>query len=276
MKAERASQTLEHAIEELLDRDPIQNLFLLGVLASQPIESTYWYLVMDQEVAIGVALIFPRTLAVPFTLSDEAALALGDLLREQHRPCMMVGPRSACDLVWRNWAPDLEPLRRIDQRLYVCREIRGEAHPEAIRRARPEEWPTLAEYARSMELEDLGRDPCSVDPELHARVVKERIGAGKTWVLDHAGEIGFTVNVGTQTATGCQVGGTYVPPHLRGRGLATLGMRALTRRLLREHSLVTLHVNEQNRPAVRCYERAGYLRGAAFRILTTAHDVLPD
>lgn len=118
-----------------------------------------------------------------------------------------------------------------------------------------------------MEVEDLGRSPLS-DPEAHEAAVRERIRNGKTWVIERDGRIVFQINVGTATALGCQVGGTWVPRDLRGAGLATAGMRELCRRLLKRHPYVSLHVNEANTPAVRVYENAGFVRSAPYRLIT--------
>ena len=77
----------------------------------------------------------------------------------------------------------------------------------------------------------------------------------------------FQVNVGATHARGCQVGGTWVPRADRGRGLASAGVAATCRWLLARYPRVTLHVNEANGPAVRVYEKAGFRRDAAFRLI---------
>ena len=62
--------------------------------------------------------------------------------------------------------------------------------------------------------------------------------------------------------------GTWVPPGFRGHGYATEGVRALCQRLLDDHPVITLHVNEANHPAVRVYEKVGFVRTSPFRLLT--------
>jgi len=98
-------------------------------------------------------------------------------------------------------------------------------------------------------------------------VMQGRIKRGATWVIQRDGEIVFQVHVGTTSTWGCQVGGTYVPLRHRGHGLATEGMRALCQRLVPQHGRVTLHVNEDNTAAVRCYEKSGFDRAAPFRLM---------
>ena len=138
----------------------------------------------------------------------------------------------------------------------------------AVRPASLLEAPVLADMAGRMMFEDLKEDPREVDPDGHLRLVGERIKAGRTYVGTEGGPIVFKVDIGTRLDRGCQVGGTFVPPALRGKGRSTAGMRALCRGLLREIPMVTLHVNEANVPAVRCYETVGFERSAAFRLVS--------
>jgi ribosomal protein S18 acetylase RimI-like enzyme len=263
----RLAQDDEHAIAELLDEDRVVNLFLIGFLDRVPMDQVYWYGAFDGDRAVGVALVLAGHLAVPYAPDPQDAARIGAFLRGRHAATLTVGPRAAVDALWSSWAPDVRPARRLDQRLYVCREVARDVPEGPVRPAHPDEAPRIEAWSRSMEIEDLGRDP-AIDLEEHARVVRARIEQGRTWVMDVDGSPGFLVSVGTTTPDGCQVGGTWVPPALRGRGVATRGMAGLVRRLLRVHPLVTLHVSEANTPAVRCYERVGFERSAPFRLLT--------
>lgn len=219
----------------------------------------------------AVALVIRGRLCVPWAPSLPDAAAIGEYLAAHFPPSMMVGPRSACDAVWGRWANGAVPRRFYAQRLYVCSAPPRGLEQPGFRLAAADEWRLIAEQAAAMELEDLGRDPRRLYPELHEQSVRDRIRQGRTWVLEENGEIVFQINVGTLvTPIGCQVGGTYVPPAHRGRGLAVLGMKALCRRLLHDHRVVTLHVNEANAPAVRTYERSGFVRSHPFRLLTVA------
>lgn len=269
MSVQRLSQTHEPAVAAILRADPVQNLFLLGFLDASSLSRGFWYGTIEQGQVTSVALVLPSRLAVPWSPDPRDAADIGRHLRGRHPPSMLVGPRAATDALWDAWsAGEVAPDRFYDQRLYVCRTPPPGPSVAGFRKAHLGEWEIVAANAGRMEAEDLGRNPADDFPELHEQVVRDRIRNGKTWVIERERRILFQINVGTATAVGCQVGGTWVPPDARGQGLATDGMKELCRRLLPKHPMVTLHVNEANSPAVRVYEKAGFDRDAPFRLIT--------
>lgn len=275
VRPRRLDPSDEPAIEELLQTAPVLNLFLLGFLSVHPVDRAWWYGIDagtgDGRLG-GVVMILPGRLAVPFCPDPVLASALGKTLRQLHRPCMLVGPREACDQMWAIWGRSAPTLRHYDQRLYVLETPPPGAEPEGFRRARESDVPTVAAWSSAMTLEDLGFDPAEESPTAHRTTVQDRVRAGRTWVLQREGSIVFQINVGTVSRRGCQVGGTYVPPAERGRGYASSGVAATCRRLLASHPRVTLHVNEANLPAVRVYEKVGFVRSEPMRLITVRGD----
>ncbi|NCG18306.1 MAG: GNAT family N-acetyltransferase [Rhodobacterales bacterium] len=258
----------EAALQELLEQDLVVNLFLMGFLAAHPMDRAWWIGTLDGERLVGCLLMLPGRLVVPFAPDDAVATQLGKALKGAWPPMLLVGPRGACDQLWHAWGSPVKPVRWYDQRLYNCETASTATAAPDLRRAQADEWEQIAAHSARMEREDIGLDPMAADPDLHTSVVQERISAGRTWVIKREGQIVFQINVGTSTPWGCQVGGTWVPPEHRGKGLATAGVAALTHKLLAEHTVITLHVNEANTPAVRCYERNGFMPNAAYRLAT--------
>lgn len=275
MRPRRLDPTDEPAIEELLEQSPVLNLFLLGFLAVHPVDRAWWYGVEegtgDGRLG-GVVMVLPGRLAVPFCPNPTLASALGETMRQLHRPCMLVGPREACDRIWAQWGRAAAVLRHYDQRLYILETLPPGAVPAGFRRAQDADVDVIAAQSSAMTAEDLGFDPADESPVAHHATVQDRVRAGRTWVLQREGSIVFQINVGTVSERGCQVGGTYVPPVHRGRGYASLGVAATCRRMLALHPRVTLHVNEANLPAVRVYEKVGFVRSEPMRLITVRGD----
>ena len=65
---------------------------------------------------------------------------------------------------------------------------------------------------------------------------------------------------------GGQVEGVFTVEDARGQGIATRGMAELGRRVFGDVEVLTLHVASKNAPALKAYERAGYVRTAELRL----------
>ena len=256
----------EPALQELLEKDLEVNLFLLGFLAHHPMERSWWIGELQGDRVTGCVLVVPGRLAVPFAGDQEVMARLGHALRGAQPPRLLVGPRADCDTLYEAWGRPGRVMRWYDQRLYVTRSAPPQPRGTSLRKARADEWQAVAKASAAMEREDLGVDPSAEDPELHAASVKERLRGGRTWVIERGGDLIFQINMGTSTPWGSQVGGTWVVPAHRGKGLATAGMAAITHHMLDTHPFVSLHVNEANAPAVRVYEKVGYTRAAPYRL----------
>ena len=267
-RVERLSDSDEPMLQRLLDRDQVVNLFLLGFSRLHPLSKSWWYGSFEDGDLVGVTLVIPGKLAVPFCPDPWDAGRIGEQLYQLHHPTLVVGPRAASDALWERWTRNRDPNRRYDQRLYEMQRPPPGQDPPGFRNAFYEEWPLISDYSAAMELEDLGRDPSTADPRQHDQVVRDRVKDGRTWVIAQENRIVFQVNVGSAHALGAQIGGTYVPPAYRGQGHAKRGVAALCRRLLTRHPRVTLHVNEANLPAVRAYEGVGFESHEAFRLIT--------
>ncbi len=116
---------------------------------------------------------------------------------------------------------------------------------------------TLANSALQ-HLEDLADDRRGADPDGFERRHRKDLADGRWWVMREGKRIVFQVHVGAENAHIVQLGGVMVPPDLRNRGYATLGMEAIIERLLDWRPAVGLFCNESNAPARRVYERVGF------------------
>ncbi len=173
-----------------------------------------------------------------------------------------VGPKHAVDALWQRlqaWyrAPSLV---RECQPLYVLGpEGLAALDDVAVRRARVDEAPLIAEHSAQMILGELGYDPRQQRMTFTAGV-RRAIELGLWWVWIDGGELRFQCNVGAQTPLTAQLQGVWTPPALRGRGYATRGLAAIARRMLADVPTTSLYVNDFNREAIALYERVGFER----------------
>ena len=254
------------SVQRALMQAPLVNLFLLHCLEVDGLERAVWSGRWLGKQLVAVAYLVPGRLCVPWASEPEHAQPLGAWLRNRYPPCLMVGPRATCDALWRAWASDTRPAVWYDQHLYVIHRVSDTLDEATIRLAEPSDCETVAEHSAAYASEDLGKYAPDSDPKGLQQVVMDRIHEGRTYVIEHGGELVFHVHVGAHTSHGCMVGGTYVPPKHRGRGFATQGMRQVVRRLLRRWPAVALHVNEANPPAVKVYQNVGFSSHAAYRL----------
>ncbi len=258
----------------LLMKNVNTNIFLIEILMRRGIVSwgfEEWRGLMKGEDLLAISLSMARVrngeqsrLVVAYG-NQEACSVLGKRERELGGTKMIIGDRTASDGIWEGMG---KPKPRINyaQRLMSCVKP-AEGQGMKLRYAKPEDLELLSDYAAEMMLEDLKIDPRREEPEIHKKGVFSRIKNQKTLVGEEGGEICFVLDVGTCFRMGAQVGGTYVPPKFRGRGLGTMGMREACRLLLRDCECVTLHVNEENTAAMRCYDKAGFKSDSPFRLI---------
>lgn len=281
MRLQELTRWHRRSAVRFLEADPMANLFQLGELERHGIISSElngWNGVFEREQLIAVSCSFgrvekglPTKLIVAYGDMD-ASVLLGEHERQLGGAEFIVGPRSGSDGVIIGLQQGAARLH-FNQRLYVCTTADVAPYPSTLLEFRPavhKELDTIKQMSAEMMLEDLGFDPRE-KPENWHQTVERRIKERRCLIGLNGNQIVFVLDIGTMSGRGCQVGGTYVPPEFRGQGISSIGMTILTHKLLNRFPAVTLHVNEANTPAVRCYERSGFQRAAPFRF--TIYDV---
>lgn len=263
-------------LQAFLRRDAPVNLFLLGVLERAgavgplPDDGTF-HALRGKEGLRAVAYTTPGGLAVAYAPNPDDAAALGADLRAggRVRPRLLVGPRGPTDALWRGLGPKLKPRLWRDHRLYIIRPgqllVRGDP---AARVATPRDLEAAIDSSASMQSEELGLDPRSLDGDRFRRRVARLVAEEAIWILPAGGLHTFQASASTHCADGAQIEAVYTPPFLRGKGWATRGLSRMCECLLEKHPLLALHVNEDNREAVRLYLRLGFVAAAPFRLIS--------
>jgi predicted GNAT family acetyltransferase len=253
------------AVLDLLDRDPVANLFVAsrvraGGLDPSRLGAEMW----GHEVRGRLsAACYAGANLVPVSADDSAIGAFAARARKQGRRCSsIVGPARMVELLWHDLLPSWGPARdvRLNQPLLAISTPPVTDPDTAVRRVRLDELDILLPASIAMFTEEVGVSPLAGDGgALYRSRVRELVAAGRSFARIDDGRIIFKAEVGAATDRICQVQGVWVDPALRGRGLSAAGMAAVVLACQRDIApTVSLYVNDFNEPARRAYERVGF------------------
>jgi predicted GNAT family acetyltransferase len=137
-----------------------------------------------------------------------------------------------------------------------------------LRRAVTGDMSVLIDLAARAYREETGEDPLATLGEGYVRHVTRSIEEGRSYVIEDGGRLVFKADLSARCPAGAQIVGVFTEPDRRGEGLARRGTAELVRRLGRDGlDAVCLFVREDNAPARRAYERAGFVPQMFYRRL---------
>jgi len=261
-------------LQSFLEQDCTANLFGLGVLERWGVSGlphAEWWGVFgasnqlkgacyagEYRVGAGFGVV------VPFGAEDAAHL-LGITLAVRGGARWVIGDRSASDALWGGLGSSA-PRLCTDQVLFEATTVtEGPRLPVRIGRVTDLKWIHAA--ASGMVDEDLGLQWAGQTAEQFAAGVECSVREGNEILGEVAQRLVYRAKRSSMGEHGAQIGGIWVDPTLRGRGLGQAGTRAVTAMILEQVPRVTLHVRVDNLDAIRCYEAVGYHAVRAFRLL---------
>lgn len=191
---------------------------------------------------------------------------------------VVMGERALCDRVV-DMNRSYSVARRFDHQMMTCSRVSEGMECERVDRAERKDLAEIVRKAALMSIEDFGIDPRVDGEDDFVEHVRQRIEDGRTWVVREDDEIVFLAHVGYAQDDAAQLGGTWVVPARRGQGLGTRAVAAIVDKMLATWPRVVLEVNEENTPALRCYEKVGFTSYAPMRFITHRDDtyrVMPE
>lgn len=262
MSATRLDQSHAALLAGFLARDPVSNLFAIGALEQWGVcgnSGAEWWghfnelggldavvLGEGHRVGLGYSLVVPMG-------EPEGVAGLVSTVRELGGAAWMVG-ESAATTVLAGALSEIEPALARRQLLMMLESVRPGPSVQ-VRRAVLGDLPWISEAARIVNEEDLGPGVIEFDGLTFTRKIEASIAAGAEWLAPGRT---YRAKVGTVCREGAQLGGVWVPPERRGRGIGQYATRALCSHLLEHVPRITLHVDETNTRAVRCYQAVGF------------------
>ena len=207
-----------------------------------------------------------------FGPAPDVGTILDQALRGPDLPRLFVGPSEHAGIVRRRLAKaGASPYLDRAQAYYVLTpETLVPQRDADIRPASVEEAEQVARAQAAMTEEDLLIPRGQIDLSRLREISKRRIIEGKVWVMTEGTHLLFKTEESARTQEGILVGGVYTDPAHRGRSLATRGMAAWAHHLFAEGlCAIALHVNADNRAAIKVYERVGFRRHSELRLMLT-------
>jgi RimJ/RimL family protein N-acetyltransferase len=268
-------ETDRPALVEFLRAEPEENVYLLsrlaldGVVNEESVAHGRFY-GHDGPDGLDGVIFFGHRKGVVLAGQDPAFIRLAaDLaLGREADWIILVGPRGPADafLSHYRWRGRPMHLNRL-QAYYVLRPGTLSDDRAPIRRAEPADLDAVVEMSEAMLQEDFDLPEGSLSREGIRESMRLKIKDGRTWVLEDQGELVFKADVSAQYSGGSQIEGVFTRPELRGKGFAKQGMAAICAELLQSSEFVSLHVDGQNVPARKAYERAGFRHHGEFRLV---------
>lgn len=259
------------AVREILQRDPVADVFVASRVEAVGLEPSrlggeMWGYVVDGRLE---ALCHAGANLVPVQAGADAVHAFSERARRQGRRCAsIVGERDAVALLWEELEPSWGPAREVrDPQPLMATDRPPSVQPDlAVRQVRMDELDVLVPACVAMFTEEVGVSPLGADGGASYRSrVAELVGSGRAYARIEGGQVVFKAEIGSVSSAACQVQGVWVPPHLRGRGLAEPGMAAVVEHALRDVApVVSLYVNDFNAPARATYRRVGFVDVGSF------------
>ncbi|WP_370415142.1 GNAT family N-acetyltransferase [Streptomyces fradiae] len=256
----------------VLESAPVENAFVaarvqLAGLDPWRLGGEMWGWYSDGHLT---SLCYSGANLVPICATPEAVRAFADRARRTGRRCSsIVGPAGPTAQLWRLLEPGWGPARdvRAHQPLMVTEQPSTTVRADPlVRRVRKDEMDVIMPACVAMFTEEVGVSPLAADGGLlyQARVA-ELVGSGRSFARIEDGKVLFKAEIGAATRQACQIQGVWVAPEHRGKGLSETGMAAVLKYALADVApVVSLYVNDYNRPARAAYRRVGFEEVGAF------------
>jgi hypothetical protein len=253
------------AFLSLAAHDPVANVFVIHRAETTNLEPRWLGGEMWGKFEAGemVAACHVAANLVPVEAGPEDAVDFAEAALARRRTAStIVGPQDAVRPFWERVAPDWGRPRELrwDQRHLVLAAPPLIAADPFVRPSVRADLDLLYPACVAMYTEEVGVSPeIGGGAELYRARVMQLVTRGWSFARYDDGELVFKAEVACATRDAAQIQGVWVPPHLRGQGIATAGMAAVVEQVQASIAPnVSLYVNDWNHAARAAYERVGF------------------
>jgi predicted GNAT family acetyltransferase len=256
----------------ILSTRPVENVFVASRVRTAGLEQAslgcpIWGYEQDGVLR---ALCHAGSNLVPVNADDGAIGAWAEFAGPQRMCASIIGPSSVALALWQRladrWGPTWAATRNVrpHQPVMAITTPPSVAPDPRVRRVTLDQWDAYTDAAVKMYTEEIGVSPMQGNPAGYRFYVRQLITSGRAFVIFDGRRVIFKADLGSVSASVCQVQGVWLDPELRGRGLAAPAMAAVVRLARTMVPTVSLYVNDYNLPALATYERVGFRRVGEF------------
>lgn len=263
-----------HDVEVLLDQRPVENLFFTAKLAQYGLDRRRVGKVHGFErdgvltaVCLDAGTIFPAG------FDPEAVPAFVRAIGPVRSAASILGPSMTALGVYlglkERWPGAWGRVSNVRQRQPLMRLDRPPttSGDERVRLLTTAEYASYLDASVDMYTEEIGSSPFKYGTG-YERFVRDRLRQGDAYGIVDDGEVIFKADLGPRLAGHAQLQGVWVHPKRRGEGLSVPALAEMLRQVMEKFPLVSLYVNDFNAPAIRAYERLGFVTVGS---LSTVH-----
>lgn len=258
-----------------LARSPIENLFLAAKVAAYGIDrrrlgNVYAY----QQGGEVTALMLDGGTVFVAGFDPGALPAFVGQLGPVRRCTSILGPSiSVLGLHlglterWRGSWGNVSNIRAHQPLMLLETPPAVEADPR-VRQLTVDDYPSYLDASVNMYTDEIGSSPFKYGSG-YERFVMQRLVDGDAYgVVDERGTVIFKADLGPKLGRQAQLQGVWVEPALRGRGMSVPALAGMLSLAMQRFPQISLYVNDFNTPAIKAYERLGFVEVGA---LATVH-----
>ena len=259
-----------------LRRDPLINVYLISRLmeerfaaATQMVEIRY-----NRDTVLMASLATNIVLAqdpgAPAEITDAAIAVVADRILTRALPVRaIISPASLVEPLWRRLRPRLDAptVVRMNQPIYAIRGRFDYPDFKEGRYATMRDLEALVPACAAMHKEEVGIDPMERDAAGYRERIRELVDRQRAVIRVVDGIIAAKCEYSAVTSDCVQLMGVWTNPRFRRRGHSRALLREVCGHMARRGRMVTLFVNDFNRPAIALYESLGFQRIGVNRAL---------
>jgi predicted GNAT family acetyltransferase len=250
----------------ILSTKPVENVFVASRVRSAGLEQSslgcpVWGYERDGMLR---ALCHAGSNLVPVNADDDAIAAWADFAGAQRICASIIGPSEVALALWRRladrWGASWGETRNVrpHQPVMAIASPPSVAPDPRVRRVTLDQWDAYTDAAVKMYTEEIGVSPMQGNPAGYRFYVRQLITSGRAFGIFEGRRVIFKADLGSVSASVCQVQGVWLEPELRGRGLAAPAMAAVVQLARSVVPTVSLYVNDYNLAARATYTRVGF------------------